>query len=106
MTTPGNASTQAACDISLSFGSTASGIDRPLFRDVEAYLAAAPFVADVSSRSWGREGERDLCVRLQPGADAAAVFAQILERIPATTSRGWLEVTAPTGESHRVERAR
>lgn len=88
------------CDVEVSFGSYAMGVDRDLKTRVMAFVDDSDDVVDVTERPWGREGESTLCV-LTAGASAAdRVYARIAGLIPARSER------APTTVTHRDGRTK
>jgi hypothetical protein len=70
------------CDLSVSFGSYAVGIDAPVLAAVRTILAD-PAVRSIEDRPWGREGEVTLCVRTRRAADADRLFGRIRTALPA-----------------------
>lgn len=83
------------CDVTVSFGSYAMGVDHDLKARILALVASDRGVEGSEERRWGREGESDLCI-YAPGPGAAdRLFDQIAAQIPETSSR------APTTVSHR-----
>ncbi|WP_066794681.1 hypothetical protein [Sphingomonas soli] len=71
-----------ACDVKVSFGSYAMGIDRPTFERVERLLARDRRVAKSEQQRWGREGEVTICAKLGRRADAAPLFYRIKALFP------------------------
>lgn len=82
----------AACEVKVRFGSFASGIDRDAFTAIQDALSADERVAAVDVRTWGREGERDLCVALRRPADAAAVAALVQGAVPQRKLNGYVDI--------------
>lgn len=92
------------CEVKVVFGSECCGIDTALQQRVSAYSAAEPLVAGRSEMSWGREGERTLCLAVA-SADAGQVFDRIRLLMNDPSQKGWTELTQ--GErSYRSEPAK
>lgn len=70
------------CDLSISFGSYAMGIDRPALAAVRKILADRAVRAVEETRG-GIEGEIHLCVRTRRAADANRLFDRIRAVLPA-----------------------
>ncbi|HRH19488.1 MAG TPA: hypothetical protein PLE81_02515 [Brevundimonas sp.] len=87
------------CDITVSFGSYAMGVDHELKTRIQALLAADQGVDDTEERPWGREGESNLCIQASSPVDADHLFNQIAAMIPETSDR------APTTVTHRDGRS-
>ena len=70
------------CDLTISFGSYAMGIDAPALAAVRAILADRA-VRTIQDGHWGREGEITLCARTRRPADAKRLFGRIRAILPA-----------------------
>ena len=86
---------QPACDLSVSFGSYAMGIDRPALAKVRQILADRA-VKKLDERPWGREGEITLCVQTRSRADAERLFRRVAKSLPAKP-RGPIELRTVSG---------
>ncbi len=91
----------AACSLTVRFGSYAMGIDTGTAQRVEQLLRADRAVRSVERRPWGREGEVDLCARVQPAAEAARLFEQIRPLLPAKP-RGPITVSLADGRTYQA----
>lgn len=96
--TTGSASAQsqsapAKCDVTVTFGSYAMGIDRPTFDKVDRLLARDRRVAKTDQQRWGREGEVTICAKARRRADIAPLFYRIKALFPRNP-RGPLTVAA------------
>lgn len=91
---------QAACALTISFGSYAMGIDRGAFEAVEALLARDKGVTATTQKHWGREGEVTVCVQTRSAADSTRLFGEIARLFPAKP-RGPL--TVETADGRRFE---
>jgi hypothetical protein len=80
------------------------GIDGGSAQRVEQLLRADRAVRSVERRPWGREGEVDLCARVQSAAEAARLFDQIRPLLPAKP-RGPITVSLAMGVVTRSRRA-
>lgn len=80
---PAAASDAARCDILVSFGSYAMGIDRPAADAVDRILASDEAVKSVTREAAGREGEYALCVGTRSAAAAARLFDRLRAALPA-----------------------
>ncbi|MBN8553685.1 MAG: hypothetical protein J0L52_12420 [Caulobacterales bacterium] len=87
------------CDITVSFGSYAMGVDHELKTRIQALVAADGGVDDTEERPWGREGESNLCIQASSPVHADRLFNQIAAMIPETSER------APTTVTHRDGRS-
>ena len=85
------------CDLTVSFGSYAMGIDGPALAAVRRILGdrAVRSVEDVAR---GREGETYLCARTRSPADATRLFNRIRAILPAAP-RGPIAVRTASGLS-------
>lgn len=85
--TPAMASAQPGfapgqCDVKVSFGSYAMGIDRPTFERVERLIARDRRVAKSDQQRWGREGEVTICAKVRRRADIAPLYTRIKAQLP------------------------
>ena len=67
-----------ACDVSVQFGSYAMGIDGRAFDKVQRYVAHHPRLIGTSSViSWGREGEKTVCMTTTARRGTTTAFHDI-----------------------------
>ena len=86
------------CDVSVSFGSYAMGIDQEAYGRVDAWLKANPkLVADVKVTPWGREGERTLCVTTTGPSSIKPVFAGVVKLLPVDGKKAPITALSRTG---------
>ncbi|HYE45022.1 MAG TPA: hypothetical protein VEA44_04530 [Caulobacter sp.] len=86
------------CDVSVSFGSYAMGIDQEAYGRVDAWLKANPkLVADVKVTPWGREGERTLCVTTTSPAAIRPVFSGVVKLLPVEGRKAPITALSKTG---------
>lgn len=86
------------CDVSVSFGSYAMGIDQEAYGRVESWLAANPkLVADVKVTPWGREGERTVCVTATSQAAIKPVFTGVVNLLPVEGKKAPITALSKTG---------
>lgn len=81
-----------SCALRVVFGSHASGIDQGLLASVSAFVERAPGVERAFLESWGREGEKTLCLTAAPAAVErlrADLEAMILRTPP---QNGWIQL--------------
>ena len=90
-----------ACALTVRFGSYAMGIDAGAAKRVGALLRADRAVNSVAVRSWGREGEYDLCAQVERAPEAARLFEQIRPLLPAKP-RGPITVLLADGRRYQV----
>ena len=83
------------CDLAVSFGSYAMGIDAPTLSAVRKILADRG-VRSVEEIHHGREGETYLCARTRRPADARRLFHRIRTVLPAAP-RGPITVRTACG---------
>ena len=70
------------CDVKVTFGSYAMGIDRPTFEKVDRLLSRDRRVAKSDQQRWGREGEVTICAKTRRRADIAPLFYRIKALFP------------------------
>ncbi len=87
------------CAVSVRFGSYAMGIDQRSFERVQRYVAShRRLVAGSSVQTWGREGERTVCITTTSRRATAKVFSDVRSIIRKGAERGPTEVQAVTGQ--------
>jgi len=87
-----------SCDVSISFGSYAMGIDGDAYARVETWLAAhKDLVTDVEVTPWGREGERTVCVMTSSPAAIKPVFSGVVKQLPAVGKKAPITAMSRTG---------
>jgi hypothetical protein len=87
------------CDLTVSFGSYAMGVDHELKARILALVAQDPGLENTEERPWGREGESDLCIHAPRPGQADRLYDRIAEMIPTYSGR------APTTVTHRDGRS-
>lgn len=99
---PGVASaTSPACDVSVQFGSYAMGIDGRAFDRVQRYVARHPRLIRTSSvTSWGREGEKTVCLTTTSRRGMTTVFRDVRDLV-GNGQRGPVEVRTLDGRVWR-----
>jgi glutamate synthase domain-containing protein 2 len=90
------AEAEAACQVTVRFGSYAMGIDSGAAAAIDALLAGSPDVRGVTRTGAGREGEYVLCVRTSNTAAASRLMASMRPLLPAKP-RGPISVEGPNG---------
>ena len=90
------------CDVTIVFGSYAMGIDGQSFARVEAYLKRRPNVR-FTSTSWGREGERTVCVDTKTAKATRKVYTDIRGMLPRVSRRGPVEIRSNLGQTYRTQ---
>lgn len=88
------------CDVEVSFGSYAMGVDRDLKARIVAFVDGNDDVLDATETPWGREGESTLCVQATSSAGMNRIYDRVASMIPARSER------APTTVTHRDGRTR
>lgn len=96
---PTPAGQEAACSVTVRFGSYAMGIDAATATAVDRLLSGNAAVKDVSRSSAGREGEYALCIATRDAAAARRLVEEIAALLPARP-RGPISVE---GAGRRVE---
>lgn len=79
------------CDITVSFGSYAMGIDHKALDKINAYAKASKDVTQIKLVPWGREGEKNLCLKVKP-EKLESVYQQIKSMIPEESKAAWTEI--------------
>jgi len=93
----------APCSVSVQFGSYAMGIDGKSFDRVERYVARnRRLVAGSNVTTWGREGERTVCITTRSRRATTQVFADIKQLIRKRAERGPTEVKTLDGRVWRA----
>ncbi|WP_282009788.1 hypothetical protein [Brevundimonas aveniformis] len=87
------------CDLTVSFGSYAMGVDQELKSRILTLVAQEPGLDNTEERPWGREGESNLCIHAPRPGQADRLYDQIAEMIPTYSER------APTTVTHRDGRS-
>ncbi|MDO9335181.1 MAG: hypothetical protein Q7T61_02155 [Caulobacter sp.] len=86
------------CDVSVSFGSYAMGIDGEAYARVETWLAGhKDLVAAVKVTPWGREGERTVCVTTTSPAAIKPVFSGVVKLLPVEGKKAPITALSKTG---------
>jgi len=87
------------CAVSASFGSYAMGIDQRSFERVQRYVASQRrLIVRSSIQTWGREGERTVCVTTTSRRATQQVFSDIRSIIRKRAERGPTEVRTAAGQ--------
>jgi hypothetical protein len=93
------------CDVTMVFGSYASGIDGKVLDNARTWLTAHPdMVAQVTETPWGREGERTLCITATGPEAVTPVFRALRYQVPYKIGPSPITLTSKTGDSFRTER--
>ncbi|NEX94016.1 hypothetical protein [Caulobacter sp. 17J65-9] len=95
----------APCDVEVSFGSYASGINAEVAREVRAYVGRSRDVTRAQGVRWGREGEWDLCLTVRPKR-ASKVYADIRRMIPTYARQGPTSVSSKNGARFESKQGR
>ena len=85
------------CDVTVVFGSYAMGIDSQTFAKVDAYLKRRAPAVTANTTSWGREGERTICVTTRNSKATRKVFTDIRNMAPRVARRGPVEIRSRFG---------
>lgn len=95
-----DASAGSNCDVTVSFGSYAMGIDGELRTRVLQLVREDSGVFSSDETPWGREGESTLCVKTDNAGAADRVYNRIVGLLPRYSDQ------APTTVTHRDGRTR
>lgn len=87
---------ERSCDVTVDFGSFASGIDGRAAARVEQLVGAADEVIELSRSPYGIEGEYRLCVRTRSASGAQRLFER-LKFLLANPVRAPVTVRGPQG---------
>lgn len=91
-----------ACDVSVRFGSYAMGIDDQAFDRVQRYIIRHPRLILTSSvSSWGREGERTVCLTTFNGRKGMTTVFRDIKALVGKGRRGPVEVRTLDGRVWR-----
>lgn len=91
--------TTEGCDLEVTFGSYAMGVDHTLKTEIQNRIDGEAGVASIEERPWGREGESTICVRTFDARGADRLYEAIAAMIPERSER------APTTVTHRDGRS-
>lgn len=102
LTTAAARADSPACDVSVQFGSYAMGIDGWGFDKVQRYITRHPRLILTSSvMSWGREGERTVCLTTFNGREGATTVFRDMKGLVGKGQRGPVEVRTLDGRLWR-----
>ena len=101
-TRPPHHSPEAGCDIVLEFSSIVRGVDMETWRAMTAWAEASPLIRQVSTRTWGMEGERTVCLTTSGPEATRRAFDELHRMTPTGVRRGPLLVTTRDGQSFRT----
>lgn len=87
------------CDLEVTFGSYAMGVDQGLKTEIQNRIDGEAAVSSIEERWWGREGESTICINTFDAAGADRLYAAIAALIPERSER------APTTVTHRDGRS-
>jgi hypothetical protein len=91
------------CDVAVSFGSYAMGIDGDALAKLEAYIAGHPgLVAKAETTPWGREGERTVCLTSTNPATTRRVFMDVQSMMPRIGKRAPITVVSRDGDQFQT----
>jgi len=84
------------CDVTIRFASYGAGIDRSLAERVAAAVKSDRDVAGSQRKSWGREGEYDLCLTARAGK-GKTVYDRYRAMLPARNLQAPTSIEGPDG---------
>lgn len=90
------------CSVTVVFGSYAMGIDQQSFQKVERYLKRRAPAVRYTATSWGREGEKTVCVTTRSAKSARRVFNDIRNLLPQWSQRGPVELRSNQGQAYQT----
>jgi|GEM_PF-6239374 len=94
--------TNASCDITLSFGSYAMGIDHEVKAKITAYVEKSKDITGHRLTPWGREGEKNLCLSVKPET-FEKVYKDLKAMIPEKSAKAWTEIRAKGKPNFRTQ---
>jgi hypothetical protein len=103
--TEGIAMQDTACEVTVRFGSFATGIDRRAEAIVDQLIRADGSITQVTRSPHGMEGEYTLCVRTASTAAADRLFARLKASL-GESLRAPVTVTGPQGRSYSAPLSR
>jgi hypothetical protein len=83
----------AVCDVQISFSSACCGINGRALEGVRATVGRAAGVTNAIEWSWGREGEKGICVKTATPAAADALYSAIIVQRYPTDNHATTTVT-------------
>lgn len=89
------------CDVEVSFGSYAMGVDQDLKARIVGVVSGNADVAGSVETPWGREGESTLCIMADAGA-TDRLYDRIVGLLPRYSERAPTTVTHADGRSRAV----
>lgn len=84
---------QSTCDIQISFGSYAGGIDHDAYGKISKLVEGGKEVTEAWLWTWGKEGERDLCLKMA-AANRDKIYGQVKASISPASKKYWTELKA------------
>ena len=87
-----SATAEVQCPVLVRFGSYASGIDTSTADAVEQALRGDARAASVTLLPWGREVERDLCVKPRTAEDGRALVKLARGAMPDRKLNGYVDI--------------
>ena len=88
------------CDLEVTFGSYAMGVDQALKVEIQNRIDGEAAVSSIEERGWGREGESTLCISTFDAAGADRLYTAVAAIIPEHSDRAPTTVTHRDGRSH------
>lgn len=87
------------CDLEVTFGSYAMGVDQALKVEIQNRIDGEAAVSSIEESWWGREGESTICINTFDAVGADRLYVAIAAMIPEYSER------APTTVTHRDGRS-
>jgi hypothetical protein len=88
------------CDLEVTFGSYAMGVDQALKVEIQNRIDGEAAVSSIEERWWGREGESTICIRTFDAAGADRLYTAVAAMIPEHSDRAPTTVSHLDGRSH------
>lgn len=93
---------RTSCDVEVSFGSYAMGVDQELKARVLEVVSGNADVAGSVETPWGREGESTLCIMADDAVATDRLYDRIVDLLPRDSERAPTTVTHADGRSRAV----
>lgn len=90
------------CSVKINFGSYAMGIDTDGYTAIREIIDNSKEVDTYTDISWGREGERTICVQTYSMQASDALYNDLLRHVPNRSETAWTEIIHEDGRSQKT----
>lgn len=90
------------CSLKVVFGAYQAGIDVDSYEDVREILDDSDEVDTYTDVSWGRAGERTICVKTYSMAATDRLYNEVIKYVPKVSDKFWVEVVHEDGRTRKT----